>query len=201
MSILLAGEVRSPRRGVYEVAIEPGALPRHTAVSRGIGSLDPIRTRVLLWHLGRLGMTVTEAGALVAKHGMDVERVLHRVHYERTVKGGLDAQGREITHWPHWVAKALRKQWTFDEPEYAAWLARQTSRFALPTERRPARLAASPAPAAPTEDAPAQVPLELATDNVWGRAIRGLQPRISCPLRPRDETGRMRRALEAEPLP
>lgn len=178
--ILRAGEVRSPRRGVYEVAIEPGTIPRHSAVARGIGSLDPVRTRVLLWHLGQLGMTVAEARALVARHGMDVERVLHRVHFERTVKGGLDAQGREITHWPLWVAKALRKQWTFDEPEYAAWLARQTSRFALPVEPAAPRVASKTAPPSTvaTTDAQPQLPLELPADDVWGRAVRALQDEI-----------------------
>ncbi len=91
--ILRAGEVRSPARGTYELALEPGALPRHTKTSRGLGSLDPVRTRVLLWHLSQVGMTVAEGRALISQHGMDVEQVLRRVHYERTVKGGVRRPG------------------------------------------------------------------------------------------------------------
>lgn len=170
--ILRAGEVRSPRRGQYEVAVETGALPRYTSHARGIGSLDPVRTRVLLWHLGQIGMTAAEGRALISRHGMDVERVLRRVHYERTIKGGLDAQGKEITHWSLWVAKALKKQWTFEEPEYLGWLERQSARFTLapaPPAPRAKSLpeAATPAP----ETAP---PMELPTDEVWGAAVGSL---------------------------
>lgn len=174
--ILRAGEVRSPKRGVYEVALDPGPLPRHTRVARGIGSLDPVRTRVLLWHLGQLGMTVPEGRALIAKHGMEVERVLRRVHYERAVKGGIDAQGKEITHWPLWIAKALKRGWQFSEPEYLAWLERQTSRFTVaPDAAQPAHSSsAAPVP----QPAPELPPLELPTDDAWGRALQELREEI-----------------------
>jgi hypothetical protein len=176
VGILRAGEVRSPRLGVYEVALEAGELPRRTSGSRGIGSLDPVRTRVLLWHLAHLGLTAAEGRALIARHGMDVERVLRRVHYERTTKGGIDAHGREITHWSLWIAKALKQGWKFDEPEYAGWLDRQLSRFAAPPERPSL---AVPAPAAGTSEAPAPTPpLDLSSDDVWGQALQELREEI-----------------------
>lgn len=177
--ILRAGEVRSPRRGVYEVALEPGDLPRHSAAARGIGSLDPVRARTLLWHLAHLGITAAEGRKLIARHGLDVERVLRRVHYERTVKGGLDAQGREITHWSLWIAKALKQQWSFDEPEYAAWLERQTMRFALPPEREP-RQTPTLATSAATEPVSAAEPaaFELSSDDVWGQVLQELRAEI-----------------------
>ena len=176
-NILRAGEVRSPRRGVYEVAIEPGALPRYTRAARGIGSLDPVRTRLLLWHLGQLGMTAAEGRALIARHGMEVERVLRRVHYERAIRGGVDAHGREITHWSLWIAKALKREWRFEEPEYLAWVERQAARFApsLPAPRDAARAVATPEPAA-TPPAPAAV--ELPADDVWGLAVREIRDEI-----------------------
>ena len=178
-NILRAGEVRSPRRGVYEVALEPGALPRYTTAARGIGSLDPVRTRVLLWHLGQLGTTPAEARALISRHGMEVERVLRRVHYERAIKGGLDAHGREITHWSLWIAKALKREWRFDEPEYLAWLERQASRFApaLSAGRPTQRPSAAPdtAQAAASAAAPA---IELPTDDVWGLTIQEIREEI-----------------------
>lgn len=172
--ILRAGEVRSPKRGTYEVALEPGTLPRSTTVARGIGSLDPVRTRVLLWHLGQLGLTATEARALVAKHGMEVERVLRRVHYERTIKGGVDAQGKEITHWSLWIAKALRKEWKFDEPEFLAWAERQASRFARVSARR--KPAAVTLPAA--DEVVSKAAPELPTDDLWGPALEELRDEI-----------------------
>lgn len=177
--ILRSGEVRSPRRGSYEVALEPGILPRYSSLSRGIGSLDPLRTRVLLWHLSQLGMTVAEGRALIAKHGMEVEGVLRRVHYERTIKGGLDSQGREITHWSLWTAKALKKQWSFEEPEYLAWLERQTARFAPAPVRPAARIAPAPGggPTAP-EAAAAPPEPELPTDDLWGGAIRAIREEV-----------------------
>jgi hypothetical protein len=177
--ILRAGEVRSPARGTYELALEPGALPRHTKTSRGLGSLDPVRTRVLLWHLSQVGMSVAEGRALISQHGMDVEQVLRRVHYERTVKGGVDARGREITHWGLWISKALKKQWTFDEPEYVAWLDRQSARFALAPVREVARLAGTGDPAATTREPTAPPPpLKLPSDDVWGRALQELRDEI-----------------------
>ncbi|HYW08239.1 MAG TPA: DnaA N-terminal domain-containing protein [Longimicrobium sp.] len=178
-NILRAGEVRSPRRGMYEVAIEPGSLPRYATTARGIGSMDPVRTRVLLWHLGQLGMTSAEGRALVAKHGMDVERVLRRVHYERAIKGGVDAHGREITHWSLWVAKALKREWRFDEPEYLAWIERQSARFApsLPSPRETTRVATGTGEPAPSPlQAPA--PVELPTDDVWGLTVREMRDEI-----------------------
>lgn len=175
--ILRAGEVRSARRGVYEVALEPGDLPRRTLGSRGIGSLDPVRTRVLLWHLAHLGMTAAEGRALIARHGMDVERVLRRVHYERAVKGGVDAHGREITHWALWIAKALKQQWRFDEPDYVAWIERQTMRLTVPPQR-PAVHAGAVQVLATPEGTPAPLPLELSSDDVWGQTLQELRDEI-----------------------
>lgn len=175
--ILRAGEVRSPKRGVYEVALEPGELPRRTTEARGIGSLDPVRTRVLLWHLAHLGTTAAEGRALITRHGMDVERVLRRVHYERTIKGGLDAHGREITHWSLWVTKALKQAWKFDEPEYAAWLERQAMRLAIPPQRAAIQAGAAQASAVP-EAIPAPPPLELSSDDVWGQTLQELRDEI-----------------------
>ncbi len=163
---------------MYELALEPGALPRYTKTSRGIGSLDPVRTRVLLWHLSQLGMTVAEGRALIAQHGMDVEQVLRRVHYERTVKGGVDAHGREITHWALWTTKALKKQWTFDEPEYLSWLDRQSARFALAPAREAARIAPAGEPAAAMGDPESLPSLELPSDDVWGWTLRELSEEI-----------------------
>ena len=179
VNILRAGEVRSPRRGAYEVVVEPGALPRQTSIARGIGSLDPVRTRVLLWHLGQLGVTTPEARALVARHGMDVEPVLRRVHYERAVKGGVDARGKEITHWPLWIAKALKKQWSFEEPEYTAWLERQTARFTLALQKQEARLErVSATDTHSAGEAAAPAPLDLPTDDIWGMTIAELREEI-----------------------
>jgi hypothetical protein len=177
-SILRAGEVRSPARGIYELALEPGALPRHTRTSRGIGSLDPVRTRVLLWHLNQLGMTVAEGRALIGRHGLEVEQVLRRVHYERTVKGGLDARGQEITHWSLWMTKALKKQWTFDEPEYMAWLERQSARFAPAPERQTVRAVSPGALPAATGEPEVPTALELPTDEVWGAMLHDLREEI-----------------------
>jgi hypothetical protein len=177
--ILRAGEVRSPRRGVYEVALEPGALPRHTTTARGIGSLDPVRTRVLLWHLGQLGMTSAEGRALITRHGMEVERVLRRVHYERAIKGGVDAHGREITHWSLWIAKALKREWKFDEPEYRAWVERQSARFAPSLPSPTTRVVAPPAGAPAGSPAPAPAtPVELPTDDVWGLTVQEIRDEI-----------------------
>lgn len=175
--ILRAGEVRSPKRGVYEVALEPGPLPRHSRESRGIGSLDPVRTRVLLWHLAHLGMTAAEGRVLLARHGMDVERVLRRVHYERTVKGGTDAQGREITHWSLWTAKALKREWNFGEPEYTAWLERQTTRLSAPPARPMVQAGTAVSVPVPPA-APAPPPLELSEDDVWGQVLQELREEI-----------------------
>lgn len=173
--ILNSAEVRSPKRGVYEVALEPGALPRATLHARGTGSLDPVRTRVLLWHLNQLGSTTSEARALLGRHGMEVERVLRRVHYERTVKGGRDGEGREITHWSLWVAKALKQNWKFEEPEYTAWLERQTERLA--PAPRPAK--AVKAPSATAEPAlPSPSPSPLPAGDAWGDAIHALRGEI-----------------------
>lgn len=172
--ILRAGEVRSPKRGVYEVALEPGSLPRRTTSARGIGSLDPVRTRVLLWHLANYGMTAAEGRTLIAKHGMEVEQVLRRVHYERTIKGGVDAQGREITHWALWIAKALKQNWKFEEPEYTDWVQRQTRRLAAPPETR---AVAPPPPATPPSEEAKPPALELPED-VWGRALAAVRAEI-----------------------
>lgn len=176
--ILRAGEVRSPARGMYELALEPGALPRHTKTSRGIGSLDPVRTRVLLWHLSQHGLTIAEGRALIAQHGMDVEQVLRRVHYVRTVKGGADAHGREITHWALWMTRALKKQWTFDEPDYLSWLDRQSARFAIAPAREAPRIALPSDPAAAKRDPESPPSLKLPSDDVWGWALRELSEEI-----------------------
>jgi len=124
-------------------------------------------------------MTSTEGRALVAKHGMDVERVLRRVHYERAIKGGVDAHGREITHWSLWVAKALKREWRFDEPEYLAWIERQSARFApsLPSPRASARVAAGTAEPEPSPS-PVPAPVDLPTDDVWGLTVREIRDEI-----------------------
>jgi hypothetical protein len=174
LGVLDAAEVSSPRRGEYEVAITPGRSITDLVAARGIGSLDPVRTRTLVWHLGQLGFTAAEARSLLAKHGLEVQRILQRVHYERTVRHGLDSRGAPIQSWALWVGKGLRENWNWSEPDYLAWLETQERRLTsgpvAPAE--PARelpVSVPEAPAAVVEaPATAEPPLP---DNVWGEAL------------------------------
>lgn len=175
-------EVEPIRHGVYEVRIAPGGVLRHAAAMRGIGSLDPVRTRALLTHLGYAGIPAEEGRALLARYGMRVQDVLQWVHYLRTVREGRDARGRPVADWRAWIAKALDQGWSFDEPEYLAWLQRQTTRLAgaaAGAPKRPRARLAAPTPDAPTEEAPtpsaAPPPLP---DDVWGRALGRLREEI-----------------------
>jgi hypothetical protein len=101
------------------------------------------------------------------------------VHYERAIKGGLDAHGREITHWSLWIAKALKREWRFDEPEYLAWLERQASRFApaLSAARPAPRVSAAPDAVSAAAAAPPPA-IELPTDDVWGLTIQEIRDEI-----------------------
>jgi hypothetical protein len=183
-------EVEPVRHGVYEVRIETGDVLRQAAAMRGIGSLDPVRTRVLLTHLGYAGIPAEEGRSLLASYGMRVQDVLQWVHYLRTVKQGKDARGRPIADWRGWVAKALDQGWTFDEPEYLAWLKRQGSRFARGAAvepKRPRAVLAAPAAPAGTETTTAPPPSPLPPsppaepplpDDIWGRALARLRAEI-----------------------
>lgn len=184
LDVITAGEVYSPRRGEYEIALEPGAPVTELVAARGIGSLDPVRTRTLVWHLGQLGFTAAESRALLARHGLEVQRVLQRVHYERTVRKGLDGRGEPVLRWALWVGKALRDGWRFDEPEYGAWLGSQDARFSGVVEavRQPARLpterpaaAAITASVAPVPEPEPETPLP---DNVWGQALGRIRDEV-----------------------
>lgn len=188
LGVLSVAEVYSPRRGEYELALEPGAPVTELVAARGIGSLDPVRTRTLVWHLGQLGFTAGEARALLGKHGMEVQGVLQRVHYERTVKGGLDSRGEPVLRWALWVGKALRENWKFEEPEYQSWLATQESRLlGAPGESsRPQVQAGTPLArgtadaAAADADVPASQPVEVSLpNNVWGEALARIRGDLS----------------------
>jgi hypothetical protein len=175
-------EVEPIRHGVYEVRIAPGGVLRHAAAMRGIGSLDPVRTRTLLTHLGQAGIPAEEGRALLASYGMRVQDVLQWVHYLRTVREGRDARGRPVADWRAWIAKSLDQGWSFDEPEYLAWLQRQTGRFARASAAEPSRARAIAAPPATAPDvapeAPEALPPVALPDDLWGRAIGRLREEI-----------------------
>jgi hypothetical protein len=176
--VLSAGEVSSPRRGEYEIAIEPGSALTGVIAARGIGSMDPVRTRTLVWHLRRLGCTPSEARTLLSRYGIGIQGMLQRVHYERTVKQGTDAKGQPILQWERWIEKGLRQGWKFEEPEYREWLEAREARFhprlAAAGGSRPvgeveqaAIVASTPDPVA-VESVPRAVVLP---DNIWGQAV------------------------------
>ena len=172
-------EIEPVRRGVYEVNLMPGPAICDVADLRGIGTLDPIRTRVLLSHLGRYRLE-PEARTLLQRHGLRVQDVLQWVHYLRTERGGHDARGRPIVSWRSWILQALADRWTFDDPEYQQWLAQRTERL----ERATATRTSPPAAIAPTasglpEDPPvAPTPEFIPPDDVWGNALEALRAEI-----------------------
>src|SRR5690606_12624036 len=109
-------EIEPIRRGVYEINLMPGPAICDVSDLRGIGTLDPIRTRVLLSQLARYRLD-PEARTLLQRHGLRVQDVLQWVHYLRTERGGHDAKGRPILSWRSWILQALADRWTFDDPE------------------------------------------------------------------------------------
>lgn len=163
----------------YTFHLEPGPVLKGLRRMERIGRLDPPRTRALLWHLQHLGLAEGEARSQLSRHGMRVQEVLQRVHYEKTEKRGLDAGGRPIARWRQWVLKALEEGWRFEEPEYDAWLERQKTRFS-PSAAPPALPAAAAGTGAEGEKgdgaAAAEEPPRLA-DNLWGQAIERARPR------------------------
>jgi hypothetical protein len=169
-------DVGSLKRGVYQVDLLPGQVVCNAAAARGIGSLDPVRTRVLVSHLGQYQIPAGEARALLRRHGMRVQDVLRRVHYVRTEKQGRDAKGQPIVAWHAWIASALEQSWEFKEPEYESWLRRRGTRYdasKLVESSEPASstplLPAPPSPAAPT---PAEIELP---DDLWGEALQQIR--------------------------
>lgn len=182
LGVLRSGEVHSPQRGRYEILIEPAEPIAKLVAARGIGSLDPIRTRTLVWHLGRIGFSAAEARKLLAQYGIKVQEVLRRVHYERTVRRGLDAKGEPVLRWELWVAKALKHGWRFEETEYVRWLESQDARFtrsiAESGARVPQRRLAEP-PAGKADPFPA-LPASTVSlpDDVWGQARQRLRNEI-----------------------
>lgn len=179
--------VVNPARGVYHVELEPAeALANPARRVYELGGIDPRRTRVLVWHLGTLGFVPAEARKLLGLHGLAVQEVLQRIHYERTVRQGVDARGERITRWDAWLSKALRERWTFNEPEYLAWREAQATRLArsvtggqAPRPEEASTRPAFPALSASTDPVPAEAPAELPLpDDVWGRALEALRPEV-----------------------
>jgi hypothetical protein len=182
--VLAAGQVYSPRRGMYEVAMEAGPVLRGAVAARGIGSMDPVRTRTLIWHLCRLGCTHSEARALLARYGIGIQAMLQRVHYERTQKQGTDAKGQPILRWERWIEMGLRQGWKFGEPEYHAWLRAQEARFQPlltaslqdPGQTTTENEATNPPPAPEVGAEPlADV---ILPDDPWGEAITRIRDEI-----------------------
>lgn len=172
-------EIGAVRRGVYEVNLMPGPAICDVSDLRGIGTLDPIRTRVLLSHLARYRLE-PEARTLLQRHGLRVQDVLQWVHYLRTERGGHDARGRPIVSWRSWILQALADRWTFDDPEYQEWLARRTERLErATTPRTPVAPAIAPTTAGPPEDPPvAPVPDFVPPEDAWGDALLALRDEI-----------------------
>lgn len=173
-------EIEPVRRGVYEVNLLPGAAICDVADLRGIGSLDPIRTRVLLAQLARYRLE-PEARTLLQRHGLRVQDVLQWVHFLRTERGGQDAKGKTIVSWRSWILQALADRWTFDDPEYQQWLTRRTEKLSrkAPAGALPpiAPTSTSPPPEPPMAPAPDFIP----SDDVWGQAVGSLQDEIPAP--------------------
>jgi hypothetical protein len=163
------------RRGVYEVQLMPGEAVCHIADQRSIGTLDPVRTRVLLAHLARYRLE-GEGRSLLQRHGLRVQEVLQWVHYLRTEREGKDARGKPIVSWRAWILQALSDDWTFDDAEYRAWLARRLRLLTEPAAQpRPAPQIA-PASVVPEPLSPAAPsPDFTASDDAWGRALRALR--------------------------
>ena len=173
-------EIDPVKRGVYEVNLLPGAAICDVADLRGIGTLDPIRTRVLLSHLARYRLE-PEARTLLQRHGLRVQDVLQWVHYLRTERGGQDAKGKPIVSWRSWILQALADRWTFDDPEYQQWLARRTEKLARRVSDPTPPLIAPTAAPAPPEPPVAPAPDFTPSDDVWGRALASLQDEIPPP--------------------
>jgi hypothetical protein len=172
--------VHNAARGVYHVEIEPGdALANPARRMYEMGGIDPRRTRVLVWHLGLLGFVPAEARKLLTLHGLAVQEVLQRVHYERTVKQGVDARGERITRWDAWLSKALRERWSFNEPEYLAWREGQQTRLARDVIPGSAAPETAPPAALPRHLAAMEAPVESGElplpDDLWGRALAALR--------------------------
>lgn len=157
-----AGKARAT---TYTYYIEPGPVLQTLRHLGRIDSSDPARTRVLLWHLQHLGIAESEARGFLTEFGGQVQDVLRRVHWLRTIKEGAGGRRQPIASWRHWVAKALTQGWRFEEPGYLEWVERQQRRFrSHAAEPVVASAAASAVLAAP--ELPPALP-----DNVWGQAI------------------------------
>jgi hypothetical protein len=183
--VLSAGGVSSPRRGEYEIVLEPGAVLNGVTAARGIGLMDPVRTRTLIWHLRRLGCTPSEARTLLSRYGIGIQGMLQRVHFERTVKQGTDAKGQPILQWERWIEKGLRQGWKFEEPEYQTWLVAQEARFhrgitpgVIATRAADAEVASPSAEAAGQRASEREARAIVLPDDVWGEAIRQLREEI-----------------------
>ncbi|HET8654065.1 MAG TPA: DnaA N-terminal domain-containing protein [Longimicrobiaceae bacterium] len=174
-------EVASIRRGVYRVDLMPGRVVCDAAAARGIGALDPVRTRVLISQLGQYQIPAGEARALLRRHGMRVQEVLQRVHYVRTEKQGLDAKGKPIVAWHSWIGSALEQGWEFKEPEYERWARRRADRFELASLREQPESPAPPTTLLPTPPEPVtpSAPDFALPDDPWGTALAQIRPELA----------------------
>ena len=170
-------EIEPVKRGVYEVNLMPGPAICDVADLRGIGTLDPIRTRVLLSHLARYRLE-PEARTLLQRHGLRVQDVLQWVHYLRTERGGHDARGKPVVSWRSWILQALADRWTFDDHEYQQWLAQRTERLEKATAARSTPVIAPTASGLPDEAPVAPAPDFVPPDDVWGKALVALREEI-----------------------
>jgi hypothetical protein len=173
--VLEFAEVQNIGRGAYEARLTPGPVVVGVAHARGIGAQDLTRTRVLMSHLAQYGVPEGERRLILSRYGSRVQDVLRRVHYQRTVKQGLDATGRPVRLWRAWIASALESGWEFSEPEYLAWLKERDMKHLSPSPPRlsPAvELDRGGTPASESESAaPPASRKWTPPDDVWGEVL------------------------------
>lgn len=166
--------------GKYNVVIAPGQPLRQTTLLERSGGILPIRTRTLLFHLGQFNVAKPEAEKFLQTYGMRVQDVLRRVHYERTVKGGKDREGKPITRWNDWIEKALRNSWEWADPGYYNWVARQEERITrLVTQAQAIAPAVSKEKRRQAAKPSAELPQDIFTPDAWGEALKVVQSQVS----------------------
>ena len=178
--VLGLAEIVKLGKGSYEVRLAAGERLLAAGYQRGIGALDSLADRMLLWHLRSVGFSSAQARELVRKRPAQVRSVLRRVYYLQRVKGGI-SNGRHIEDWNAWIRSAIEEEWSFADPEWQRWLGAQ-----LTLGERGAPLSLTPAalPAARATDEPEADPQTASSDldgdsapdvqypdDLWGRAV------------------------------
>lgn len=190
--IIDGGTVTKGEGWTYNVAVRPGDTLLVAGLLRGVSSHDPATGRLLLAHLRAQGISLVDARAMIREKPFQVRNVLCQVYYLRKVQSGANAKKR-ITNTGAWIKKAVKEDWTFDDPEYVEWRDRLASAIADGTLNDPTvieftsirRRAQLPAPSTTGAENPATKSLETGDDttgqelaapefpdNIWGTVLQ-----------------------------